>query len=190
MLQNEAKNQKEEHPEEISELGRVFDKHAQLELIKDIGNRFKHDLTVKCEYLFMQEVDSHCRLQDQKIPDAGIRGLTKFTLEQKNWFLNKENISYHRENNFTYIQRTEDFKKNFPEAPFLSFEMLRNFYRLNNISIDELFREDYNKVNRRWINHNEDPYYLNGPMDFIPENSQDYASILNVFRLDHPLKLR
>jgi hypothetical protein len=94
-----------------------------------------------------------------------MKGLTKFTIDQKNWFLDKERIARHRESNMTYIDRTYEFKKEFPDAPYLSFEMLRTFYRLNNVTIDDLFREDYNKVNRRWINHNEDPYFLNGKME-------------------------
>lgn len=87
---------------------------------------------------------------------------------------------------WTQDQRAEAFKNRFPSAPGMSLTTMRTFYRKNDISPDLLYKEDYNYANKVYINCDEDPVYLNGKIEEIPENPIENYEKVKKFREDYP----
>jgi hypothetical protein len=59
-------------------------------------------------------------LLDQLGYEKTIRGGNRvLTAEQKNWLMDDKTIEYHKEKEYSYRERAEDFCNKFPDAPRL-----------------------------------------------------------------------
>ena len=77
----------------------------------------------------------------------------------------------------------------FPDAPKLSPSAMRMFYRKNNIPHEYLYKDEYNYAKRFLFSYEEDPEYLNGKLDNIPEPLPEDIEILRKWWVEHPWKL-
>ena len=118
-----------------------------------------------------------------------IWGLRNFTKEQRLWLLKPEIISQHKENEWTWKQRIDHFSKVFPDAPKMENCTLRLFYRNNGVKSSKLFKDFYNFTSKVSIVFDDDPIYLNGTLDEIPEPMAAHVQLLNEWRTKNPKKL-
>ena len=85
----------------------------------------------------MKQIQELTDEEDDQVKGA----IPKHTREQKKWLLDPTTIAHFKDDELTQKERIEEFFRTFPEAPDMSLTTLRNFYRKNGISADELYSE-------------------------------------------------
>ena len=87
----------------------------------------------------MKQIQELTDFSDEE--DDQVKGAIWYTREQKKWLLDPTTIAHFKDDELTQKERIEEFFRTFPEAPDMSLTTLRNFYRKNGISADELYSE-------------------------------------------------
>ncbi len=62
-----------------------------------------------------------------------INGGENLNIEQKMWLLNPKIMEHWKENDMNIKEMCLDFNKQFPEAPELTYGIIRKFYKKNGV---------------------------------------------------------
>ena len=66
---------------------------------------------------------------------------------------------------------------------------MRDFYRNNGITKNQLYKEHYNFAGKVEYNGDDDPIYLNGYMDEIPPNDDENVELIRRYRIHNPKRI-